>query len=239
LAYTISEEATVGSGCTFGHGVLVEAGAVLGDGVALGHGAVVLEGTVLGEGVEVGPLSVLGKKPKAGASSRHPVTHEGPLKVGAGSIIGANAVVYAGTTFEQDCFVGDLAGVREKCRFGRAALIGRAVIVEDDVEVGAKTRVQSGAYITGAVRLGEAVFIGPRVITTNDRYPLSRGDKVLRGPTVENGAAIGAGACLLAGITVGEMALVGMGAVVVTDVPPGRLFIGVPARDAGEAKRTE
>jgi serine acetyltransferase len=28
-----------------------------------------------------------------------------------------------------------------------------------------------------------------------------------------------------------------MGAVVVTDVPNGRLYIGVPARDAGEARR--
>jgi UDP-2-acetamido-3-amino-2,3-dideoxy-glucuronate N-acetyltransferase len=81
------------------------------------------------------------------------------------------------------------------------------------------------------------VFIGPKVITTNDRYPTLKKEKIHRGPTVKRAAEIGAGACLLAGITVGELALVGMGAVVVTDVPDGRLYIGVPARDAGEARR--
>ncbi|HEY5530373.1 MAG TPA: DapH/DapD/GlmU-related protein [Candidatus Anoxymicrobiaceae bacterium] len=236
MAYSISAEATIGSGCSFDEGVVVEAGAVLADGVALGHGAVVLSGTKLAEGVEVGPLTVLGKRPRAAASSTRPVSFEGPLEVGAGSVIGANAVVYAGTTFEEECFVGDLAGVRETCTFARGVLIGRAVIVESDVTIGARTRVQSGAYITGQVTLGSEVFFGPRAITTNDVYPLYHGEKSHTGPTVEDGAAIGAGACLLAGIIVGEQALVGMGAVVITDVPARRLFLGVPARDAGPVR---
>lgn len=236
MAYTISSDARVGEGCTFGHGALVEAGAVLGDDVILGVGSVVMEGTVLGDGVRVGPMTVLGIKPKAAAASRHAVSYEGPLKVGAGSVIGAGAVLYAGTEFEEECFVGDMAGVRERCRLGRAVLIGRGVIMEEDVAVAAGARIQSGAYITGATRLAEEVFIGPRVITTNDIYPLSRAVKALRGPTVEKGAAIGAGASLLSGIVVGVEAMVGMGAAVVTDVPARRLFIGVPARDAGPAR---
>jgi len=233
----ISPGASIGSGCAFGHGAIVEEGAVIGDGVVLGHGVVVLKGTRLGAGVEVGPLSVLGKPPRAAASSTRAVSLTGPLSIGAGSIVGACAVVYAGTTFGEDCFIGDEAGVRESCAFASGVLLGRAVMVEADVEMGARARVQTGAYITGEVVLEEDVFIGPKVITTNDRYPTMKKGKTHRGPTVKRAAEIGAGACLLAGITVGEKALVGMGAVVVTDVPAGRLYIGVPARDAGEAKR--
>jgi len=234
---SISPGAAIGSRCSFGHGVVVEEGAVLADGVVLGHGAVVLKGTQLGAGVEVGPMSVLGKPPRAAASSTRAVSLKGPLSIGAGSVVGACAVVYAGTTFGEECFIGDGAGVRESCSFATGVLLGRAVMVEADVEAGARTRVQTGAYITGEVVLEEDVFIGPKVITTNDRYPTMKTSKTHRGPTVKREAEIGAGACLLAGITVGEMALVGMGAVVVTDVPAGRLFIGVPARDAGEAER--
>jgi acetyltransferase-like isoleucine patch superfamily enzyme len=233
----ISPGASVGSGCVFGHGSVVEENAVIGDGVVLGHGAVVLKGTHIGERVQVGPMSVLGKRPRAAASSTREVSFKGPLVIGAGSSIGACAVVYAGTTLGEDCFVGDLAGVRETCSFAEGVLLGRAVMVEADVVIGARTRVQTGAYITGDVVLEDDVFIGPKVITTNDRYPTLKKEKIHRGPTVKRAAEIGAGACLLAGITVGELALVGMGAVVVTDVPDGRLYIGVPARDAGEARR--
>jgi acetyltransferase-like isoleucine patch superfamily enzyme len=229
----ISPGASIGSGCVFGHGSVVEENAVIGDGVVLGHGALVLNGTHLGERVQVGPMSVLGKRPRAAASSTREVSFKGPLVIGAGSNVGACAVVYAGTTLGEDCFVGDLAGVRESCSFATGVLLGRAVMVEADVVIGARTRVQTGAYITGDVVLEDDVFIGPKVITTNDRYPTLKKEKIHRGPTVKRAAEIGAGACLLAGITVGELALVGMGAVVVTDVPDGRLYIGVPARDAG------
>ena len=36
--------------------------------------------------------------------------------------------------------------------------------------------------------------------------------------------------CILPGIEVGEEAFVGAGAVVIADVPPGKLVVGVPAR---------
>ncbi len=41
---------------------------------------------------------------------------------------------------------------------------------------------------------------------------------------------VGAGAVILGGITVGDGAAIGANAVVVKDVPPGALAVGVPAR---------
>ena len=49
------------------------------------------------------------------------------------------------------------------------------------------------------------------------------------GPTIEDGASIGANATILPGVTVGEDAFVAAGAVVTEDVPAGMLARGVPA----------
>lgn len=51
-----------------------------------------------------------------------------------------------------------------------------------------------------------------------------------RHPTVEDGVIIGAGAQVLGDIRVGRKARIGANAVVVKDVPPGSLAIGIPAR---------
>ena len=75
---------------------------------------------------------------------------------------------------------------------------------------------------------------------TNDPYPV-RTDAELVGPRIENHASIGANATLLPGVTVGEGAFVAAGALVVNDVPPRTLAVGVPAvhRDLPEQLRGE
>jgi acetyltransferase-like isoleucine patch superfamily enzyme len=47
---------------------------------------------------------------------------------------------------------------------------------------------------------------------------------------LRRGCRIGGGAVLLPGVEVGADAFVAAGAVVVEDVPPGSLVVGVPAR---------
>ena len=236
--YYVGKDAEVGAGCHIGNNAVVEDGAVIGNGVTIGHGAVILSGTVLGDGCEVGSNSTLGKQPRAGAASTRSVAAVGPLRIGPGCVIGSSTVIYAGSSFESECYVGDLAGVRERCTLARAALVGRMVTMESRVTVGAGSRIMTGAYITGETTIAEGVFIGPKVVTTNDRNLDMSADAVFKGPTIEARAAIGAAACLLAGITIGEGAIVGMGAVVIDDVPAGRLYVGVPARDAGEVRGT-
>lgn len=55
---------------------------------------------------------------------------------------------------------------------------------------------------------------------------------------MKKNASVGAGACLLSGIAVGGGAVVGMGAVVIEDAPAGRVYVGVPARDVGEVRKS-
>lgn len=234
--YHVGKDAEVGANCHIGTGAVIEDGATLADGVRVGHGAVILSGTHIGQGSEVGSNSTLGKRPRAGAASTRSVQPVGPLVIGPDCVIGSSCVIYGGTSFDAECYIGDLAGVRERCTLARAVLIGRMVSLEADVTVGANSRIMTGAYLTGETTIAEDVFIGPKVITTNDRYMAMWKQPVFKGPTVKNGASVGAGACLLSEITVGECSVVGMGAVVIEDVPARRVYVGVPARDAGQVR---
>lgn len=54
-------------------------------------------------------------------------------------------------------------------------------------------------------------------------------EAVKRHPTIEDGVVIGAGAQVLGPITVGVRSIVGANAVVVHDVPPDSVAVGVPA----------
>lgn len=234
--YLVSPKAEVGRDCHLGYHVVVEDGAHLGDGVVLGHGTVVLGDAWLEDRVEVGPYSILGVPPRSSPISARPCGPGGRLYIGPASRVGASAVLSAGSVFGPCCYIGDLAAVREGCVFGESTVVGRSVSVENDSVVGSRVMLQTGAYLTGDCHIEDDAFIGPAVVTANDRYMSMWKEKVYRGPLVKRFAAIGAGACLLAGITVGEYAVVGMGAVVTGDVPPGRLFVGTPARDVGEAR---
>jgi acetyltransferase-like isoleucine patch superfamily enzyme len=236
--YYVGKLAEVGANCRIGTNAVIEDGATVADGVTIGPGAVIMSGTRIGEGCEIGSNSTLGKQPRAAAASTRTVQPAGELVIGPSCVIGSSCVIYGGASFDAECYVGDLAGVREKCTLARAVLIGRMVSLEADVSVGAGSRIMTGAYLTGETIIEDDVFIGPKVITTNDRYMAMWKQPVFAGPTVKRKASVGAGACLLSGITVGEGSVVGMGAVVIEDVRAGRVYVGVPARDAGEVRKS-
>ncbi|TRW43822.1 serine O-acetyltransferase EpsC [Georgenia yuyongxinii] len=107
------------------------------------------------------------------------------------------------------------------------------------------TRARTGIEIHPGARLGRRLFIdhgmgvvigetaevGHDVVmfhgTTLGGTTMSRGK---RHPTVGDRVMIGAGAKVLGPVRVGSDAKVGANAVVVKDVPPGAVAVGVPAR---------
>jgi acetyltransferase-like isoleucine patch superfamily enzyme len=90
------------------------------------------------------------------------------------------------------------------------------------------------SHITGNCEIGNNVFVSVLVSTTNDNVVVTREyeEEQIQGPRIQNGATIGAGACLLPGVVIGEGALVGANAVVTSDVQPYDLVMGIPARVA-------
>ena len=212
-------------------GLVVAADAEIGAGVQFGANVTVHEGTLVGEGCAIGDNAVLGKRPVLSAASTS-AGEVGRLLLGRDVRISAGAVLAAGAELGDGCVVGDLATVRERVRVGEGVVIGRGVCIENDVEIGAFTKIQTNAYITAGTVLEEHVFIAPGVVTTNDNLMgrTERRHALKKGPVVRRGARVGGAAVLLPGIEIGEEAFIGAGAVVIADVPPRKVVVGIPAR---------
>jgi acetyltransferase-like isoleucine patch superfamily enzyme len=208
-------------------------GVQLGADVEIGANVVIHDGTVIGDGVVIQDSVVLGKQPKLSKRStsakKEPLK---PLEVGAGAAICSGAVVYAGTVLGPDVIIGDQASVRERCTLGEGVVVGRGVCVENDVPIGAFTKIQSNSYITAYSELEEHVFIAPCVTTTNDNH-MGRTEarhEHIKGAIIRRGARVGGGVVILPGIEIGAEAFVAAGALVTRDVAPGKLVAGLPAQ---------
>lgn len=96
-----------------------------------------------------------------------------------------------------------------------AATIGRRLFID---------------HATGVV-IGETAVVGEDCLifhgVTLGGQSMNRGK---RHPTLGNEVMVGAGAKVLGDINIGDGAKIGANAVVVKDVPPGRIALGVPAK---------
>ena len=180
---------------------------------------------VVGPGATIEPYVVLGLPPKGCRSG------ELSLVIGAHAHIRSHSVIYAGNVIGLGLQTGHGVLIREMNEIGDQVSIGSHAVVEHHVRIGDGVRVHSNAFIPEFSVLEDGAWIGPNVVLTNARYPLARGTKEgLRGPLVRLGAKIGANATVLPGVVVGRNALIGAGAVVVEDVPDGKVVVGNPAR---------
>jgi acetyltransferase-like isoleucine patch superfamily enzyme len=209
---------------------------VLGEGVEIGEGVhfgahvVVHAGTVIGDGCTIEDHAVLGKRPRLarGSSAKGEVPS---LRLEAGVTVCAGAVVFAGASIGEGSIVGDQAYVRERSSIGPGTVIGRGSVVDNDVQVGARVRVQTSVYLTALTLVEDDVFVGPGATTTNDDTMSRHGPETpLRGAVLRRACRVGGGSVLTPGVEVGEEAFVAAGAVVTRDVPARAVVIGVPAR---------
>ncbi|MGA9315633.1 MAG: hypothetical protein WBV77_13520 [Solirubrobacteraceae bacterium] len=222
----------LGSGVTVGEFAVVRDGARLEDGVVIHPHVVIEDGVIVGPQTEVFPGAFLGKEPKgAGVVARQP-RFDRKLIVGGGSSIGPHVVLFYDVEIGEGTLLGDGASIREGCRIGRGCLISRYVTINYGTVIGDRTKIMDLTHLTGNCRIGSDAFISLSVGMTNDNSPLGVDGYVeerVRGPVIDDGAMIGAGATLLPGVNIGASAVVAAGSVVTKDVLPRTMVAGVPA----------
>ena len=117
-----------------------------------------------------------------------------------------------------------------ECVIGVHCRIGTFVEICNGVVIGNNCSIQSFSYIPPGVIIGNNVFIGPRVVFTNDKYPKVTKDWEMLETVVEDGVSIGAGVVILPGIKIEKNAIIGAGAVVTKNVLSNSTVIGNPAK---------
>jgi len=107
------------------------------------------------------------------------------------------------------------------------------------------SRFATGIEIHPAARIGRGVFIDHGMgIVVGETAEIGDDVNLLQGvtlggtstkrekrhPTLRNNVTVGSGAKVIGAITVGENSRIGAGSVVVRDVPPNAVVVGVPGR---------
>jgi acetyltransferase-like isoleucine patch superfamily enzyme len=109
------------------------------------------------------------------------------------------------------------------------------------IEIGARSHIGEQCALwagdtSGRILIGEDALFGPQVYITAANYRFDAGAPVMKQERSEHDVVIGADVWLgarvtvLPGVTIGDGSIVAAGAVVTSDVPPGSVAGGVPAR---------
>jgi acetyltransferase-like isoleucine patch superfamily enzyme len=120
-----------------------------------------------------------------------------------------------------------------ECELADDCFVGPFVEIQKGVRVGARTKVQSHAFVCELVTIGADCFIGHGVMFINDVFATggpARGRRELwRSTVVGNRVSIGSNATILPVMIVDDV-VIGAGAVVTRDIDHPGVYAGNPAR---------
>lgn len=100
-------------------------------------------------------------------------------------------------------------------------------------EIGNNCKIEAFVFIPPGIKIGDNVFVGPRVSFSNDKHPKASGFEERQTTIVKDNVSIGIAAVILPGVRLGKGCMVGAGSVVTKDVPEHGLVIGVPTKLIG------
>ena len=120
-----------------------------------------------------------------------------------------------------------------ECRIGDDCFVGPFTEIQKGAVVGARSRVQSHAFICELVTIGEDCFVGHGVMFINDAFASggpARGKKELwRETVIGNRVSIGSNATIMP-VRIADDVVIGAGSVVTRDIMAAGTYAGNPAR---------
>ncbi|MXX71951.1 MAG: UDP-3-O-(3-hydroxymyristoyl)glucosamine N-acyltransferase [Gemmatimonadetes bacterium] len=203
----------------------IDGTATLAGRISVGPNVVIGAGATIGSDARIGANCVIGERVEVGAGT---VLFPN-VTLYPGCVLGQRVIVHAGTRIGVDGF----GYVQQDGKHAKVPQVGGCVI-EDDVEIGANcaidrgsigcTRIGAGSKLDNLVHLGHNVVIG--------RNSLVVAQVGVAGSTrTGDGVALGGQAGLVGHLKIGAGAKIGAQAGVISDVAPGQVVSGYPARD--------
>jgi acetyltransferase-like isoleucine patch superfamily enzyme len=162
------------------------------------------------------------------------------VEIGENVLIGGHVVIHAGVKIGDGARVGDHAQIRDGAEVGAGATVGSLSSIDPEVKIGDRASVQARCYLSAGTVVEEDAFIGPGVTLANDNTMDRHGPEMsLKGPLLRRACRVGAGVVVCPAIEIGEEAFVAAGAVVVADIAPRSVVMGVPARAVREVPEAD
>ncbi|HMJ09238.1 MAG TPA: UDP-3-O-(3-hydroxymyristoyl)glucosamine N-acyltransferase [Pyrinomonadaceae bacterium] len=216
----IHSSAIIAADAQIGEGVFIAAFVEIGRGASVGDGTQIHSGTKVGGGSAIGNNCVL-----------HP-----NVVIESGCSLGDNVIIHAGSVIGADGF----GYVRDTNEYVKFPQIG-AVVIEDNVEIGANTCIDRGSL--GETRIGEGTKIDNLVQIAHNVQIGKR--VVIAAQTGISGSTIVEDDCVIGGqVGMGDHARVLSGAVIGSQagVLPGKIvragvWWGTPVQPLDEYKR--
>ncbi len=186
----------------------------------------------------------LGKNVSIGAN----VVIEAHCEIGANTVIDHNTVIKENTIIGENVIIGSnntIGGAgygyekNEEGQFEFIPHIGN-VVIKDLVEIGNNTCIDRA--VLGSTILEENVKVDNLVHIAHGVH-VGVNSMVIANSMIAGSVKIGSDAWIAPSASVlnqksiGDNAIIGMGAVVLKDVPEGKIFIGNPARDLKDRRR--
>lgn len=120
-----------------------------------------------------------------------------------------------------------------ECNLGDNCFVGPFTEIQRGVNVGARTKVQSHAFVCELTTIGEDCFVGHGVMFVNDLFRTggpARGRKELWASTsIGNRVSIGSNATILP-VRICDDVVIGAGSVVTRDINLPGIYAGNPVR---------
>jgi 2,3,4,5-tetrahydropyridine-2-carboxylate N-succinyltransferase/tetrahydrodipicolinate N-acetyltransferase len=121
--------------------------------------------------------------------------------------------------------------IREGAKIGKDSIILMGAVVNIGAEIGDRTMIDMNAVIGARAIIGKDCHIGAGAVIAGVLEPPSEKPVI-----IEDNVIVGANAVVLEGVNIKRGSIVGAGAVVIEDVPEGKVVAGVPARIIKDAK---
>jgi UDP-3-O-[3-hydroxymyristoyl] glucosamine N-acyltransferase len=211
----VSPTAVVHPSAVTAAGVTIDPGAVIGPHARIGMNTIIGANAVIGPHVRIGEGCSIG-----------------PNVTVTNAIVGSRTILHPGVRIGQDGF----GFVMRSEGHLKVAQIG-AVIIEDDVEIGANTTIDRGAnrdtIIGAGTKIDNLVQIAHNVVIGRNCIIVSQAG-IAGSTTIGGSVAIGGQSAIGGHLTIGDGAQIAAAAGVMHDVPAGGRWGGSPARPMGD-----